>query len=271
MKPNDYPEILYKYRNWRDQFQKDVLEKNHLFMTSPSYFNDPFDCRISKNFLSLDTPEKIQEYADAFINRQEMSLVQMGKNLKFENQSLVNDLTNDLEGFHKGSEQYFFEQKNLRYGILSMSKRWDSTVMWSHYADYHKGVCYGFWEEKLRESALFGKGGPVHYNADNNYPSINPIEDRTMEQGFVETHTKAYDWRYEEEYRLFNLFFPEIPSDEDRIKKVPNDFFAEIILGIAIPEIHKHEILEIAKDKKIKVYQAKKVLQKFEIIREQIL
>lgn len=271
MKPENYPEIVYKYRNWRDQFQKDVLEKNHLFLTSPLYFNDPFDCRISKDYLSLNTPEKIRQYADAFIERQKISLIQMGKDLETERQSLIEDLTNDLRGFHESSEAYFFEKQNERYGILSLTKRWDSILMWSHYGDYHKGVCYGFWEEKLRESELFGKGGPVHYKPDNNYPSISPIEERSMEQGFVETHTKAYDWNYEEEYRLFNLFFPKKPSDEDRIKKIPNDFFAEIILGISIPENHKKEILEIASNKKIKVYQAKKVLQKFEITREQIL
>jgi hypothetical protein len=272
----DYPEIVYKYRNWRQQFQKDVLEKNHLFLTSPLYFNDPFDCRIPKNFLSLDTPEKIEEYANEVVKRLSENIIQMGKNVELERKKIISDLTDNLEDFHEGNAKYRYSQQDKYYGVLSLSTEWNSILMWSHYGDFHKGVCYGFWENKLRESDLFGKGGLVIYNQKNDYPSISPLHENNIINGFTETHIKAYEWQYENEYRLFKLLFPETstdkpPSDKERVRKIPDSFFAEIILGISMPEPHKSEIIKIAEQKNIKVFQAKKNPQKFEITRTEIL
>lgn len=273
--PN-YPEIVYKYRNWYDKFQKDVLEKNHLFLTSPLYFNDPFDCRIPKNYLNLDTPEKIEQYANESIKRQYVNIIKKGKNVELERKKIISDLTDNLEDFHEKNAKYRYSQQDKYYGILSLSTEWNSILMWSHYGDFHKGVCYGFWENKLRESNLFGEGGLVIYNQNNDYPNISPLDENNIENGFKETHCKAYEWGYENEYRLFKLLFPgtltgKPPSDKDRVRKIPDSFFAEIILGISMPEPHKKEIIKIAKQKNIKVFQAKKNPQRFEITRTEII
>ena len=89
-------------------------------------------------------------------------------------------------------------------------------------------------------------------------------------KGFKETHTKAFDWKYENEYRFLNLYFPKDPTDDDRKVIIPNEFFAEITIGIMTPEDNRNEIIEIAIKKGIKVFQAKKVPFKFEITREEI-
>lgn len=266
-----YPEIVYKYRNWRDSFQKDVLKNNQLFLSSPNYFNDPFDVRIHKSYLSLNSPEKIKKYADAFIGRQKQNIIDMGLNIIEEHKKLVYDLTNNIQEFQESNEKIASKQQDIHYGILSLTTRWDSILMWSHYGDHHKGVCYGFWEKKLRESRLFDKGGLVSYPKNNEYPIIDPLEENPIRLGFAATHTKSSEWKYENEYRLFKLLFPKAPTDKDRIKLIPDNFFAEIILGISISKDHKNEILKLAKMKGIKVFQAKKVSQKFEITREEIL
>ncbi len=59
---NNLPEIVYKYRCWSNTFHKNLLTKNEVFLSSPSVFNDPFDCRIPKNYLLLDNDEKIWDY-----------------------------------------------------------------------------------------------------------------------------------------------------------------------------------------------------------------
>jgi hypothetical protein len=33
---------------------------------------------------------------------------------------------------------------NARYGVLCFSKHWHNPVLWSHYADKHRGICLGF-------------------------------------------------------------------------------------------------------------------------------
>lgn len=271
MKTENYPEIVYKYRNWKEQFQKDVIEKNNLYLTAPNYFNDPFDCRITKDYLSLNTPEKIKQYADDFISRQGLTILNMGGNLLEEKKIIINVLSNNLEDFHQSNENYVYALQDIYYGVLSLTTKWNSIMMWSHYGDYHRGVCYGFWEEKLRKSNLFGKGGPVTYPLNNEFPSIDPLDNNVIKRGFIETHTKSLEWKYEYEYRLFNLFFPKIPTNEDRVRKIPNDFFAEIVIGISTPEKDKAEIIKLAKEKGIRIFQAKKVAQRFEITREEII
>lgn len=39
------PEHLYKYRSWNEEFAKEIFIDNQFYVSSPSEFNDPFDCR----------------------------------------------------------------------------------------------------------------------------------------------------------------------------------------------------------------------------------
>jgi len=265
-----YPNIIYKYRNWKDEFQKNVLLKNELYLTSPKYFNDPFDCRISTNYLSLDNQEKKEKYAKGFIDRHKNFMIKNNKNLQKEFQFLLKDLENISEFQKKYEEEILYPNQDKFYGILSMSRNWNIQLLWAHYADNHSGVCYGFNEEKIRNSNLFGKGGLVKYFPVDKFPFIDPNNEDYIEKAFIETHSKSIDWTYEEEYRLTKLFFPNEPSDDDRIKSIPNDFFSDITLGIMIPKSHKEEIIEIAKEKNIKVYQAIKIPFTFKIDRIEI-
>jgi hypothetical protein len=36
------------------------------------------------------------------------------------------------------------EEMNTRFGMLCFSKHWHNPVLWSHYADRHRGICLGF-------------------------------------------------------------------------------------------------------------------------------
>jgi len=270
-KPKDYPDIVYKYRNWTSDTNKAVIKNNELFMTSPKDFNDPFDCRIPINYSLLNTPEKIQRFAIEFTERHKEWLINNDYNLKSEIEAIKYDYTNDMESMQAKHESILFNSQDKHYGVLSMTTDWDNILMWSHYGDFHRGYCVGFWEDQMRRSQLFGKGGPVTYDKNNNYPVIDPISNENkMVKGFKETHTKAFDWKYENEYRFYNLYFPKEAMNNDRKVIIPNEFFADITIGIMTPEDHKNEIIEIAKKNGIKVYQAKKVPFKFKITREEI-
>lgn len=176
---------------------------------------------------------------------------------------------NDILLFQKGSEENHFKMQDELYGVLSLSKRWDSILMWSHYSNNHKGFCVGINGPSLTH--IVAKGGPVTYEI--NYPDFQlktmseMSELDMMERMFIETHTKANEWSYEEEYRLSKNFFGQ---QVERLDCLPANSIVEIILGIAIDEIDKQQILKIAKQKQIKIYQAQKIPFKFEIKREQI-
>lgn len=63
--------------------------------------------------------------------------------------------------------------------------------------------------------------------------------------------------------------FPKILTLKDRIIKIPNDYFAEVILGINIIAEDKDEILRICDSKEIPVFQS--IKKEFEFKIERIL
>lgn len=262
--PNhNYPKTLYKYRSWSNNYHRKILTDNELYLASPSDFNDPFDCRIPNNYGLLDNDEKIIEYVEGVIRRQYNAIVTRGYNPEDEKNRMINDLKSNLEGVQSRDNAFVFSMQDKHFGVLSLSARYDSILMWSHYGDFHKGFCLGFNEEKLRLSGLFGKGGMVSYTEE--FPEIDPRDTRKMEKSFIQTHNKAKDWFYEEEYRLTKLFFPDEPSNKDRIVVFPDDFIEEVILGIKINNHHKEQIIELARSKGIPVYQGIQVPFEFKI------
>lgn len=264
MKPDNYPDIIYKYRCWSNNFHRNILLNGEVYLSAPKHFNDPFDFRIPKNFLLLDSQEKINKYVDDGIQENKAWLLAEGRNLEHERRKHLKRLEN-LELYQKEHENIEAEATDNHYGVLSLSARWDSILMWSHYGDFHKGFNIGYNETKMRESGLFGKGGPVLYSTD--FPHLDPFEEHTIQTSLMQTHYKSKEWEYEQEYRLAKLFFPNPATEAQRTINIPFEFVEEINLGIAISDNDKDEILKIAREKNITVYQLIKTPFKFQISR----
>lgn len=61
--PDNHPPILYKYRNWSNDYHKNLLIKNEIFMSPPNMLNDPFDCRIYTDYIKyLKNPNQKEKY-----------------------------------------------------------------------------------------------------------------------------------------------------------------------------------------------------------------
>ena len=259
--------IIYKYRDWKDPYHKVILLKNQLYLASPSDFNDPFDCRINANF-SLLSPKESNEYINELAIKGFPESEKRG--LDFAN--VLKDFEerfNDKENFQSDTDSLLFEAQDDHYTIFSCSLDWDSIPMWSHYANNHKGFCIGFWIDKMMNSQMFGKLGEVKYTDE--YPPIKPRvakkDEQMIRNSFLETHTKARDWDFESEYRFMSNHFPKKLTLHDRIKTIPDEFFAEVILGIEISDEDKDEIVRHCNSKEIPVFQAEKKEFEFKIKR----
>lgn len=112
------------------------------------------------------------------------------------------------------------------------------------------------------------RGGPVSYSTD--FPCIDPFSEHSMQTSFMQTHYKSKEWEYEQEYRLTKLFFPDPATEQQRIIKIPIEYVEEINLGIAISEQDRNEILKLAQERNIIVYQLKKTPFKFKFFREKV-
>jgi len=112
-------------------------------------------------------------------------------------------------------------------GILSLSSKPDSALMWSYYANSHKGMCLGFdTSDKMFQSAhavRYQRKAP-EYRLDG--PPLANAEAFVL--------TKALKWKHEEEWRiimqlgrqsypfrpdaLLSVIFGASTSDKDRDK-----------------------------------------------------
>jgi hypothetical protein len=261
-------DIVYKYRNLNDEYHKNMLLKNEVYLSSPNDFNDPFDCKISLNHHLLDTEEKIETYVKKGTSENIDLLIKNNKNIENEENKLRTRLQN-LDEYQKEYERRNSNYVNENIGVFSMSRRWNSILMWSHYGDFHKGYCIGFNEKILIDSKCFEFGGDVNYT--NDFPIINPlINYKAEDRVFSQTHYKAKDWEYEEEFRLANLYFDKTEKTSIRIVTVPEKCIVEVILGLNIEEKNKEEIIIECKKRNIPVYQISKDKYKFKIIRKLI-
>jgi Protein of unknown function (DUF2971) len=108
-------------------------------------------------------------------------------------------------------ERRFFRELHENIGILCYSTAIEDTVVWSHYADAHKGLALGF--DSALTTALNPVTLKVTYPEDNRRARLgwgdlqsqgDDDEDenvlRVIGKGF---NVKAASWSYEKEYRDF--------------------------------------------------------------------
>jgi hypothetical protein len=258
------PSIIYKYRDWLNPYHKRIISHREIFLASPKDLNDPFDCRVTPNFGLLDSDEKIWDYIKVLGERNRDRLAKQGKKPEEFEKDLYDRLKNGRDEEQRNWDEMTYRGQDERYGVLSMSARWNSILMWGHYSLSHTGFCVGFHEKMIQDSGLFGRGGMIRYSTD--FPDIHPKDDYTPERGFIETFTKAADWKYEEEYRLFKF----LKTEDKRLVVIDPSFFAEVVVGLNFPEAALPEIFEIAGRLKVPVFKIIKVQRKFEIDRVEL-
>lgn len=102
---------------------------------------------------------------------------------------------------------------STQFGMLCFSAGWDNPLLWSHYADRHKGICLGFdVRDELVEQVSY-----VKTRAAMKHPFTEEKMRRLL-------FTKYVGWSYEDEWRLWcrleshepdnpQLYFREFDDD----------------------------------------------------------
>jgi hypothetical protein len=128
----------------------------------------------------------------------------------------------------------FKDSQNSKTGLLCFSANWTNPLLWSHYANKHKGICLGF------DLRIGNEVQEVLY--EEKRPRMGPHEDPPTDLQDPLFRTKFIGWKYEQERRRLVdlskakqekwLYF--MPFDEDlRLKEVilgeKNDLSLEAI------------------------------------------
>ncbi len=197
---HDENKPLYKYTSIDTAFS--ILDNETFRYSSPSIFNDPFE--FNRKCIDITCTQELME----------INLKQLLPRYKPDIQ--------DVEAYIKTIklneyvDRYVstLEEQRVKSLVQCYSERNNSVLMWSHYANNHRGVCIGIKVptfDKQDSSVITLK---VNYTRKITPISIfkNPIE-RGLALAYW-TFTKSDVWAYEQEVRT------SIDNTDERYKAV---------------------------------------------------
>src|SRR5262249_3461497 len=97
-------------------------------------------------------------------------------------------------------KEEFIQTYRNKIGLCCLTEQCNNILMWSHYADNHKGYCVEF--EATDHTLVFGRAQRVSYS--DVYPEINFYNTPGDEKVRLTFLTKFTDWQYEREWRILN-------------------------------------------------------------------
>lgn len=200
------PRLLYKYKAFNNYLLQELCGAEALF-ASPSLFNDPLDSKpsIHDNLVLSDKEELLRA-----LYREHKPKTDVGRilgNFKYlaTEDASGEEVDKQYERFVSVDIHRMLLHEFGKRGILSLAERWNCPLMWSHYADQHKGLCL----EYSTHESVANNLSQVRYNADRAIPLSEvfawkvgqaPGARKTvLDLAFL---SKAPAWKYEREWRI---------------------------------------------------------------------
>lgn len=183
--------------------------------------------------------------------------------IKVFNPEFKKNITNVFEKFLG-----FNDIKN-NFIMFSLSETYTNNHQWSMYANNGKGFCIGYEiiPKNQREASLLPELLPIYYGKKKDLlltklldecieyairnEALNDLINQESESLFVSFYTKNIEWMGKQEQR-FSI--PLINTDSNLIDF---NFAKSIYLGENIEESWKQQLIEIAKEQNLKVFQRK--------------
>lgn len=260
----------------------ELILADYLYFANPNQFNDPLDCKVSiLDDLQNEEQLKIILYS-LYQKSAENKLNNAARNLHY-NGSKTRDkilLLSKNEADSKIAEIYerfeFCDEgansitETLAYligkvilsgynkGVLSLAENHDCPLMWSHYADNHKGLCLGYTiPDKAKDNIQ-----PINYTSDTRDIKVSQILDmlngnekakREIEKSIF--LRKASPWRYEKEWRMISNVG----------KQNASIYLSDIFFGMRCKDTTIYTVMKSMQDRKlpVKFWQITGTPQKF--------
>jgi hypothetical protein len=202
------PKKLYKFRKFNASTLR-LISQGEVYYADPDVFNDPLDCRpVIRIDTDVPTIEKVCYRMLVLKRGKENALASMSNHRYLSEE--YGDFRRDQPAIDCYTQDLKQEIKGLLYdemrksGVLSLAARWDCPLMWSHYADEHRGLCIEY------DIAGHKCGGlsRVDYSTSGDIKVSDLFEWKlrgsARARRFVHNaffYAKAKQWRYEKEWR----------------------------------------------------------------------
>lgn len=276
----------YFYKLMSAATAKAVLKCSSLRWREPRQFNDPFDHQVSFIF-----PYTKQEFTEAFFHAVERlvygeeprfvedtaiaKMILMLRKIRDRapKEEILAGLTNGLAETEKQIDQYRANMNSLitvdlnKSRVLCVTEQNDNVVMWSHYADSHKGICLRLQCIPEIDNTLLAARKVEYTTEFPLFPTLDqhiryytgeaPIDFAKLlyEIPFM----KHQDWSYEREWRVHVPYSVDAEGNGyDDWKENPRVFGA-MYLGCRVEPADAVELVGMAKLKypHMEIYQAK--------------
>ncbi len=243
--------LAYKYASFeRIKYFEDEL----LRFSQPGALNDPFEC-----YPGMDI-----EFASMLIEQYEDPAPVIAVTKETFDDILVPYLTR------------IANRLNSRIGMLCLSARWDSTLMWSHYSNDHRGFCIGFdVNHPFFSTDYIAEGGwgpiqQVNYSANRHFVSLKKLAPHEV---LALLTTKHVDWSYEKELRLIRELNEgeQVNEAADAMPivlfRVPHAAVREIYAGAKAPQALKDTLRTHAERLNAKFYETHMAIDRYDLRR----
>ena len=207
-----------------------IFTHNEIYFPSPEKFNDPFDCRLPT--ISFEASDK--EWLNYYIKY-------LGRS---EAEQKIRE-NHHKDPVHQNGFIKRFQDKIFKLGVLCLSELPNNILMWSHYADGHKGFCLQFENTDI---------GAQKVKYTESYPVINYLLTPEDDQREITLLTKSNHWSYEKEWRIVEYQHPPGTCN------FPKEKITGVIFGSEMPPEMK-ELIRLwicDTEPQIDIYEAKK-------------
>lgn len=207
------PRFLYRFANLGTGVEQTIVNST-LWLASPNTFNDPFDANAYLTVAAHSTAAQ-RAYLTKGFKRVGLS---EGQREHRASRMLA-------AGLLQPTMQRSFHQEMGKLGVCCFAEASArSTLLWSHYANEHRGVCLVF--HTSRAPSVFVMARRVIYSED--LPHIDWINAKTRHNElFRALYRKAAVWSYESEYRIV------LPHRASTTLALPAPSLVAIVLGCA--------------------------------------
>lgn len=261
MRTMTYPEIvrmiprrMYKYQQINPN-TLDGLRNHRLWFSAPERFNDPFDCKVS-----------------CFLGRNKQDFETRLESFFGPSDPMARLLKKSDAGWQQKNEALmlcFHQFYSRTIHVCALSTEWDNVLMWSHYANQHKGMCLVF--DSYKAGLIRDNVVPVQYFAK--YPAYLVDARRIGNLEMLAKQllaVKSAEWEYEHEWRAFMV---NEKNDRKSSKGALHEYDPSLLVGIVFgintsPAARKKVEKALAQRSSrshVKLYQARAVQGDFRI------
>lgn len=199
---NAVSEGLYKFRPYEtatDIERVKSLLGGNLYFSTCRQMNDPFEMRVRMR-LEKNARLRKQRLKRSFIRIYETQGKPINDRLRLANQR-ISQIENNPEPTLRKVEEQAYDRMQSECVVFCVSATRRHPLLWSHYADSHRGLCIHF-DHTLDPFRFCNKVTYTKEYPEVVYPFVGEFDPGLFQKTVL---TKAKYWKYEKEFRLWSI------------------------------------------------------------------